>query len=57
MLGKLLALLFGVLLVGKLFFKPQMKVVRIWFDALVNAMLVAITLTWSVQLLLYFWGR
>lgn len=57
MLGKLLGLLFGVLFVGKLFFKPQMKQLRVWFDALVNAMLIAIALTWTVQLLLYFFSR
>ncbi len=53
----MLALLFGVLFVGKLFFKPQMKVLRVWFDALVNAMLIAIALTWTVQLVLYFFSR
>ncbi|MDX2053820.1 MAG: hypothetical protein SFV15_15575 [Polyangiaceae bacterium] len=54
MLAKLLAGAFGLIFVGKMFFKPQLKAVGRWLEAAVNAMLIAIALVWTVQLLLYF---
>lgn len=53
MLNKLLAIAFVVLIVGKLFFRPQLGALKQWFDGVINAMLIAIVVVYAVQLVLY----
>lgn len=52
-LNKLLAIAFVVLILGKLFFRPQLGALKRWFDGVVNAMLIAIALVYALQLVLY----
>ena len=53
MLNKILGLVFVGLLVGKVIFKPQLRHVKKWFDGVVNAMLIAIAIVYSLQLALW----
>lgn len=53
MASRLLLALFAFLLLGKLFFRPQLAQVKIWFDGLINALLIAIALVYSLQLVLW----
>ena len=52
-MNKLLAIGFVLLLLGKLFFRPQLASVKKWFDGLINAMLIAIALAYSLQIALW----
>lgn len=54
MLSKALAAVFLFLLLGKLFFRPQLKQLGRWLDRLVNATLVAIVIVWALQLALLY---
>lgn len=49
-INRVLALAFLALLVGKLFFRPQLKAFGRWLDGLTNAMLIAILLAYAVQI-------
>ena len=53
MLNKILAASFVLLILGKMFFRPQLSAVKKWFDGVVNAMLIAIGIAYSIQLLLW----
>jgi len=50
MLQKLLTLTLGVVVVGHLFFRPQLKQLGQRIDRLVTLMVVAIVITWAGQL-------
>jgi hypothetical protein len=50
MLQKLLTLTLGVVVVGHLFFRPQLKQLGQRVDRLVTLMVVAIAITWAGQL-------
>jgi hypothetical protein len=52
-LNKLLALAFVVLLLGKLFFKPQLRSLGRWLDGVVNAMLIAISVAYALQIVIW----
>ncbi len=52
MLTKILAALFLLILLGKLFFRPQLKAFGQFVDRLVNATLVAIVIVYGIQLVL-----
>lgn len=54
MLNKLLAAAFIFLVVGKMFFRPQLGAVKKWFDGVINAMLIAIVIVYVIQLGLWF---
>jgi hypothetical protein len=56
-LGKLLAISALVLFVMRLLFRPQLKALGKWFDGVVNVLLVAIVLTYAIQLVVYFFRR
>ena len=49
-INRALAFAFLALLVGKLLFRPQLAAVGRWLDGLVNAMLIAIGLAYTVQI-------
>lgn len=53
MLNKILTVCFLLLLLGKLFFKPQLSQVRKWFDGVVNAMLIAIGIAYLIQIMMW----
>ena len=53
MLGKVLALAFVSLVLGKLFFRRQLKAFGRWLDGIVNAFIVAIAIAYSIQLVIY----
>jgi hypothetical protein len=55
-INKLLAAAFVMLVLGRLFFRPQLYSLRRWFDGVVNAMLIAIVLTYGVQLIVWLTG-
>jgi hypothetical protein len=50
MLQKLLALTLGVVVVGHLFFRPQLRQLGQRIDRVVSLMVVAIVITWAGQL-------
>lgn len=50
MLQKLLALALGVTVVGHLFFRPQLRQLGRRIDRIVTWMVVAILITWAVQI-------
>jgi hypothetical protein len=50
MLQKLLAIALGAVVVGHLFFRPQLKQLGQRIDRLVTLMVVAIAITWVGQL-------
>jgi len=52
-LGKVLALAFVSLVLGKLFFRRQLKAFGRWLDGIVNAFIVAIAVAYSIQLVIY----
>ncbi len=52
-LNKILAAAFIFLILGKMFFRPQLSAVKKWFDGVVNAMLVAIFIAYGIQLVLW----
>jgi preprotein translocase subunit YajC len=54
MLSKLLSLTFFAVVVGYLFFRPQLRQIGQRLDRIVSLMVVAIVITWAGQLL-YFW--
>ena len=54
MLQKLLALALGAVVVGHIFFRPQLRQLGRKLDRLVTMMVVAIVLTWLGQLV-YLW--
>lgn len=56
-LNKLLAFAFVGLIVGKMFFRPQLKALGKWLDGVVNAFLIAIVIAYSLQLLIYLTSR
>lgn len=51
MLQKLLAIALGAVVVGHLFFRPQLKQLGQSIDRLVTLMVVAIAITWVGQLI------
>ena len=51
MLQKLLAIALGAVVVGHLFFRPQLKQLGQRIDRLVTLMVVAIAITWVGQLI------
>lgn len=53
MLNKILIALFLFLFLGKMFFRPQLLAVKKWFDGVINAMLIAIAIVYTVQLALW----
>ena len=53
MLQKLLALTFVVVVVGKLFFRPQFKQLGKRIDTFVNVMVVAIAISYVGQLIFF----
>jgi len=53
MIQKLLALTFVVILVGKLFFRPQLKQLGSRIDSFVNVMVVAIAISYVGQLIFF----
>lgn len=53
MLNEILAACFVLLVLGKLFFRPQLLAVKKWFDGVVNAMLIAIVIAYGIQLALW----
>ncbi len=53
MLNKLLALAFIGLLLGKVFFKPQLRAFARWFDGVINAFIIAIAIVYTVQIILW----
>ena len=53
MLLKLLAVLFVLLIAGKLIFRPQLRAFGKWFDGLINAMLIALGITVVIQIIVY----
>lgn len=55
MLQKLLALALGAVVVGHIFFRPQLRQLGRKIDRLVTFMVVAIVLTWLGQLA-YLWA-
>ena len=57
MTGRLLALAFLLLLIGKLFFRPQLSAIKKWFDGIVNAMLLAIGLVYLFHVALWVASR
>jgi hypothetical protein len=50
MLQKLLTLALGVVVVGQIFFRPQLRQLGQRIDRLVTLMVVAIAITWAGQL-------
>jgi hypothetical protein len=50
MLQKILALALGATVVGHLFFRPQLKQLGRRIDRIVTFMVVAIVITWLVQI-------
>ena len=57
MLGKLLSVVFIGLVLGKLFFRPQLKALGKWFDGVINAFLIAIAIAYLIQLFIYLSSR
>lgn len=53
MLNKVLAIAFVGLILGKLFFRPQLRALGRWFDGIINAFLIAILIAYLLQLLIY----
>lgn len=53
MLNKVLAIAFVGLVLGKLFFRPQLRALGKWFDGVINAFLIAIVIAYSIQLFIY----
>lgn len=53
MLNKILIASFILLFLGKMFFRPQLLAVKKWFDGVINAMLIAIAIVYTVQLALW----
>lgn len=51
-INRALALAFIALLLGKLLFRPQLAALGRWLDGVVNAMLIAIGLAYTVQIVL-----
>lgn len=54
MINKLLAIFFVGLVVGKLFFRPQLKMLGRWLDGVVNAFLIAILVAYMIQAAIFF---
>jgi len=52
-LGKVLAFAFVGLVLGKLFFRRQLRAFGKWLDGIVNAFIVAIAIAYSIQLVIY----
>jgi hypothetical protein len=52
-IGRILILAFLLLLVGKIFFPPQLAALKRWFDGAVNAMLLAIALVYLVHIAMW----
>ncbi len=52
-LNKVLAIAFVGLILGKLFFRPQLRALGRWFDGIINAFLIAILIAYLLQLLIY----
>jgi len=50
-INRVLAFAFLALLLGKLLFRPQLAAIGRWLDGLVNAMLIAIALAYTVQII------
>ncbi len=57
MLNKLLSVAFIGLVLGKLFFRPQLKALGKWLDGVVNAFLIAIVIAYLLQLLIFLTSR
>jgi hypothetical protein len=51
MLQKIIALALGATVVGHLFFRPQLKQLGRRIDRIVTFMVVAIIITWAVQIM------
>jgi len=52
--GRLLVIAFLLLLVGKVFYRPQLAAIKKWFDGVINAMLIAIALVYFVHMSIWF---
>ncbi len=57
MLQKLLAIALGAVVVGHLFFRPQLRQLGQRIDRIVTLMVVAIAITWVGQLAYLMWSR
>ena len=57
MFQKLLTLTLGVVVVGHLFFRPQLKELGQRIDRLVTLMVVAIVVSWAGQLAYFMFTR
>ena len=55
--SKVLTIAFVGLVLGKLFFKPQLKSLGKWFDGVINAFLIAIAIAYLIQLFIYLSSR
>jgi hypothetical protein len=56
LLNKILAVGVAILLVGRLFFRPQFRALQTWFNGVTNAMLIAIAVVYLLQGVLW-WFR
>jgi len=43
----------ALLLIGKMWYRPQLAAVKLWFDGLINATIIAIVVVYLVQGLLW----
>ena len=57
MLNKVLATIFIGLIVGKFFFRPQLRALGRWLDGVINAFLLAIVIVYSIQLVVFLLTR
>jgi hypothetical protein len=53
-INKLLAIVFLGLIVGKLLFRTQLRMLARWLDGVVNAFLVAILIAYLIQAVIFF---
>jgi hypothetical protein len=56
-LNKVLAIAFVGIVLGKLFFRPQLRALGKWFDGVINAFLIAIGIAYTIQLFIYLSSR
>jgi hypothetical protein len=56
-LNKIAAVIFVGLILGKLFFRRQLRAFGKRLDGLVNAILISIAVLYSIQLVLWLTGR
>jgi hypothetical protein len=46
-------LVLALLIVGKIWYRPQLAAMKLWFDGLINATIIAIAVVYLVQGLLW----